>query len=139
MSYADNGCTSMFILNNEWQPTWQLHNARGHVALAMGAENNQELKLRTYEVPALNHTTPISTWPVIDKATSEKELHKLYEKLLDAKLKCYIFTDSMFGSSAQVQMEQTKNATDPKILVLGIFGPTEEIRNLTKHLSLARF
>lgn len=142
MPYADNGKTFMFICNIEWQPTWQLHNARGHVAIGLGATICKRAELLAYDIPALGATAHISTWPVIDKAANQSEIAKLYAELQSAQyddITVNIFTDSMFGASAQEQLRQTRETASPTILCIGLFGDGSKLKGLTKRLKLASF
>lgn len=144
MAYADNQNTFMFILNKNWEPAWQLHNARGHVAVGLGATIGQAANLLGYEIPALEMTAQISHWPVVDKAAKEAEINRLYLELKEANAQgddfvMNVFTDSMFGTSAEDQLAQTRNAKEPKILVIGLFGKSDVLKQLTKRLKLASF
>jgi hypothetical protein len=141
MAYADNKYSFMFILNKDWQPAWQLHNARGHVAVSLGAQAGEKAKLLDYEISALNTTVGISHYPVIDKGGHAKDVNRLFRELQEAPdgITYSIFTDSMFGASAEEQLQQTKQVTDPSILVIGMFGETEKLKVLSKRLSLATF
>lgn len=144
MSYANNDYSFMFILNFDWQPTWQLHNARGHVAVGLGAGLAKKAVLLDYEIPALDITAKISTWPVVDKAATQHGIDRLYAEIIEANkngagLIVNLFTDSMFGASAEDQLQQTKDAKEPKILVIGLFGESAYLKTLTKRLKLANF
>ncbi len=144
MPYADNDYSFMFILNFDWRPTWQLHNARGHVAVGLGAEVAERAALLDYEIPALGISARISTWPVVDKAATQHGIDRLYTEAMEAnkndtKLTVNLFTDSMFGASAEEQLQQTKDAKEPKILVIGLFGESAYLKSLTKRLKLASF
>ena len=143
MSYSDNGSSFMFVLNSEWQPAWQIHNARGHVAIGLAAQSHKEANLLTYETPALHANAHISMWPVIDKSATQLQLNKLYEEALklskEKQITLNFFTDSMFGASAADQMSQTKEAQSPTILAMGMFGDSKILKTLTKRLKLASF
>lgn len=139
MAYADNDYSFMFILNMDWQPTWQLHNARGHVAVSLGAQTQEKARLLDYEIPALDTMAKISHWPVIDKSGHQKGVDRLFREIQnETDLTMSLFTDSMFGTSAEDQLLQTKEASNPRILVIGLFGKTEKLKRLSKRLSLAK-
>jgi hypothetical protein len=144
MPYADNDYSFMFILNFDWRPTWQLHNARGHVAVGLGAQLAKKAALLDYEISALNITAKIPTWPVVDKAAAQHGIDRLYAEIMEAKkngadVTVNLFTDSMFGASAEGQLQQTKDAKEPKILIIGLFGESAYLKTLTKRLKLASF
>lgn len=143
MSYADNSASFVFVLNSDWQPKWQLHNARGHVAIGLAAHLHEETKLLDYKTPAFNASAHISTWPVIDKMATEQQLADLYNEALALsqanQITLNFFIDSMFGASAEEQLRQTEKAQSPRLLAIGIFGDSKVLRTLTKKLPLATF
>lgn len=137
--YADNQKKLAVIMNGKY-PIPQLQNGAFHAVLGLTAlVGTTAFELLNYDNDSLGIEAQISRFPnIVLSAKNGNQILKTYEEAKRLGLACNIFSGSMLGSSAEEQMQQTREATadtlNPMVVVL--FGEQEDLQPLTKKFSL---
>ena len=138
----DDNTRKLVVVLNEKQPLPVLFNAAVHcVAGIAGKMGPAELDLLNYLNQPLGLSSWISRYPnIILTARNASQVRRFYEEARDRQLMTNAFIDSMLGSSASVQLEQTSKALPDacQFIAAGAFGSAEELNPLTKRFSLLR-
>lgn len=141
MQYENNQSKFIAVINPQIEFP-QLMNALGHITAGIMAKanNSDEMEFLKYEFEA-NWAEPsaIALYPfIILKAKNNNQLKTLHLTVNEAGILHNVFTDSMLGSSATEQMEQTKNTKtdDLTYFCIVLFGNSETLTPLTKKFSL---
>ncbi len=139
--YADNDLKFAAILNAKI-PIPQLMNALGHMTagLISRATDPSQMNFLQYQFNS-DRLTPanISLYPfIILKSKNSNQLKNLHESVKDIGIIHNVFTNSMLGTSAIEQIENTKNTKSEDLIYFGIalFGDSQQLAELTRKFSL---
>ncbi|WP_264319661.1 DUF2000 domain-containing protein [Zarconia navalis] len=139
--YADNDSKFIAVLNRKIE-TPKLMNALGHMTVGLMAklpavDKSKPLKYEfeaSWADPSL-----ISLYPfILLAAKNNNQLKTLHLRANELGVCHNAFTDSMLGSSASEQQQQTKEVETDNLTYFGIviFGATEQLTDLTRKYSL---
>ncbi len=139
--YADNEFKFVAVVNPKIEIP-QLMNALGHMTAGLIAQADDvgQMKFLQYKFQA-DWAIPssISFYPfIILKAKNSNQLKTLHQAANDTGILHNIFTDSMLGTSALEQIENTKNTNPDSLTYFGVvlFAPSNQLTTLTRKFSL---
>ena len=122
----------------------KLMNCLAHITAGLVAKTNdlEMMQFLDYEFQkdTISSST-ISPYPfIILKAKNNNQLQTLHQSATVSKIAHNVFTESMLGSSALEQLENTQNSPIEDLTYFGIalFGSVEKIEALTRKFSIFR-
>ena len=138
--YADNTYKLVAVLNSKYE-TSQLMNALSHMTAGVVSQQDRQspIEFLDYRDADGSIHPRICRWSfVILKAKNSNQIRKLRRAIHDAELTYSDFVHTMFGASAQDQIERTEALPESELDYLGLcaFGPAEILNPLTKRFSL---
>ncbi|MBP2705868.1 DUF2000 domain-containing protein [Microbispora sp. RL4-1S] len=137
--YADNSKKFVAVLNKRF-PVPVLMNALGHLASGLGGiVPSSETEFLEYPCPAGDFVSSISRYPfIVLRSDNGNQLRTLAAAAGEQGLPRNVFTETMLGSSAEDQINATKNASAEELEYIGVlvFGDAEVLQPLTKKFSV---
>jgi hypothetical protein len=139
MAYQNNDYKYVAVLNSKVEIE-KLMNALGHMTAGLSSLcNHAEQRFLQYIDASETLHPAISFYPfIILKSKNGNQIRTLRNAAIDAGIKYNDFVDTMLGSSAEDQLQNTKNTEEPNLEYFGIclFGKAEELNKITKKFSL---
>ena len=140
MKYADNEYKFVAVLNRKI-PLPILLNALGHMAAGIGATEQQRDAMRFlhYEDANGGSHPNISKYPfIILAAKNGNQIRRFRQDVRGLDLPYTDFTNTMLGTSAADQLQQTRDCQEADLDYFGLctFGAAEQLDSLTKKFSL---
>ncbi len=129
------------VLVNKELESWQMANTVAHISGYMGNNIPKEQFVTADNfVTSDGKTLPRNTqYPIIIKRASEKELHKILQKLRETHLKHHVFIKEMQDTNNDAEITDTlKNQSEDDTIFygLGVFGSSDQVDALTKNFQL---
>ena len=138
-TYSDNQSKTVAILNPKIDIP-KLMNAVGHTTQGLSFKVSKNLNLLEYKFNAdWSQPASISLFPyILLEAKNNNQLKTLHRAVSDTQILHNVFTETMLGSSADQQMEQTliANPDDLIYFCIVLFGTAEELTPLTRKFSV---
>jgi len=140
--YADNHFKFVAVLNKKVELP-KLLNALGHISAGLTSlvKNIEDMAFLEY-LDGDNTLHPaISTYPfIVLSADNGNKIRTLRQMAIQGGILYNDFTDSMLSSSAESQLQQTKDSkeVDLEYYAIVLFGEAEKLTLLTKRFSLFR-
>lgn len=128
------------IINKEL-PSGVALNALAHMAIGLGTTlNSSQLHLDNYQDKDGNLYPNISGMPFIILRAKSGEIRKIVKAATDAGIARGVFLNTMTGGTYQEQLANTAQTPEEQLIYYGcvLFGPFEQVHELTKKLSLWR-
>ncbi|MDP2717236.1 MAG: DUF2000 domain-containing protein [Candidatus Micrarchaeota archaeon] len=127
---------------NEKIPLGRAMNALAHMALGLGhvVPNPERLELIDYpDADGKSHKL-VSKIPFIVLKANGTQLRKLREAALEKGIAAVDFPDTLIQDSWQEQLARTAQKNESELTYFGVclFGPWEEVTELTRKFSLWR-
>jgi hypothetical protein len=143
MSYEDNQSKTLVVTNPKIEIP-KLINAIGHATIGLASkassiESFQFLKYDFSPTAEWASASAISLFPyIVLEAKNNNQLKTLHRSVSEAGILHNVFTESMLGTSATEQMQQTLTANPDDLIYFCIvlFGTAEELTPLTRKFSL---
>jgi lysyl-tRNA synthetase class 2 len=128
------------VVNKDLEP-WQVANAVAHMTAIIGNELDKDrLVSGEHFVGADGVAIPRnSQYPIIVMRGDEKELHKLYQKITDAKLLHHVFIKEMQETTNDQEIVETLKSqamNDTTFYGVTLFAPNEQAEMFTKNFQL---
>ncbi|OGG06182.1 lysine--tRNA ligase [Candidatus Gottesmanbacteria bacterium RIFCSPHIGHO2_01_FULL_42_12] len=121
-------------------PAWQIMNTSGHIAAFLGNKLTDPFDTGKHFVTKDGMNMPRnSQYPVITLSATKDQLKPLAEKLLDSKLTHIFYVPEMMETTDDERLEQMlleKNKNQIVFAGIGIYGPKDEVDELTRDLAL---
>ena len=139
--YQDNH-RKFVVLMNQKQPLGRLINAATHIALGLSAKPGtplEQMDFLLYQNSENDLNACLSHFPVIVlKAKNGNQLRTVRQAAQAAGISCNTFVHTMLGTSADDQLQKTKNAHEMELdyLALILFGASSDLDPLTRKFSL---
>lgn len=124
---------------NKNLPTGVALNALGHMALGFGADlGKSPLLLDTYKDKDGNMYPNISRMPFIILRATPNEIRKTVKAAQEKNIPHSAFLNTMTGGGYQEQLDTTAQTPEESLIYYGcvLFGPFEQVHELTRKLSL---
>jgi len=128
------------VVNKDLEP-WRVVNAVAHMQAIIGNEvPKEQLVSGDYFVASGAATLPRnSQYPIIVMRADEKELHRLYEKVMAGNLKHHVFIKEMQDTSNDEEIAgalKEKQLQDITLYGVSFFAPNDIADDLTKNFQL---
>jgi len=139
--YQDNH-RKFVVLMNQKQPLGRLINAVTHIALGLSATpatSPEQMDFLPYQNREHDLNASVSRFPVIVlKAKNGNQLRTVRQAAQAAGIPCNVFVHTMLGTSAEDQLQKTKNAHEMELdyLALILFGASADLDPFTRKFSL---
>lgn len=130
----------IIIVRRDIEP-WQIANTIGHIAAYLGNKMKVSFDTGDYFVTKdeINHPRN-SQYPIIIKSTqSNEQLRNLFIKVRETNFLHHAFIKEMIDHTNDMDLQNAltnKYHHEIEYLGVGIFGPNEEVNQLTKKFSL---
>jgi hypothetical protein len=137
--YLDNQKKFTLVLNRRIA-VGPLINAASHLCIGLAGEM-EGMDILDYRAADRPGFARISCHPVIVlSADNSDQLRALYERAQAKSIRVNVFTASMIGRSADEQLAATAALLtgDMEFLAIGLFGPGDRLKELTRRHSLWR-
>ena len=132
---AQDFSKKMTVVLRESLASWQLANTIGHIAAYLGNKMKEPFDTGEYFASKDGINFPRnSQFAIIALSAKEEELKNLAAKLYGAKLPWIAYIQEMIDMIDDGEISEklsTINADQMDILGIGIFGPKEELKELT--------
>lgn len=128
------------IINKDL-PSGVALNALAHMTIGLGTTlTSSQLHLDNYQDKDGNSYPNISRMPFIILRGKSGEIRKIVKAAKDAGIASGVFLNTMTGGTYQEQLATTAQTPEEQLIYYGcvLFGPFEEVHELTKKLSLWR-
>lgn len=139
MLYSDNDYKFVAVLNRKI-PLPQLMNALGHMSAGLISQCQlADLEFLRYQDADGSAHPAISRYPfIILSAKNGNQIRTLRQSAMRLAIPFNDFVNTMLGSSAEQQMEQTQRTRESELEYFGIclFGRAEILNDLTRKFSL---
>lgn len=130
----------MTIVLREDLASWQLTNTVGHIAAYLGNKMSDPFDTGEYFVSKDGENLPRnSQFAIVALKATKGELGDLVTKVRDADLLYIVYVQEMIDMIDDEELAQKLNTVEVNklaILGIGIFGPKEQLKNLTGTLKL---
>ena len=130
----------MTIVLQEDLTSWQLTNTVGHIAAYLGNKMSEPFDTGEYFVSKDGINFPRnSQFAVVALRATKDELRSLAGKLHSTKLSWIVYVQEMIDIINDEELAKTLSevsAAEMNILGIGIFGPKDELKELTGALRL---
>ena len=139
MLYSDNDYKFVAVLNRKI-PLPQLMNALGHISAGLISQcKMDDLEFLCYQDADGSAHPAISRYPfIVLSAKNGNQIRTLRQSAMRLAIPFNDFVNTMLGSSAVQQMEQTQRTKESDLEYFGIclFGRAEIVNDLTHRFSL---
>lgn len=128
------------IINKDL-PSGVALNALAHMTIGLGTTlNSSQLHLDNYQDKDGNTYPNISRMPFIILRAKSGEIRKTVKAAKDADIVHGVFLNTMTGGTYQEPLANTAQTPEEQLIYYGcvLFGPFEQVHELTKKLSLWR-
>lgn len=130
----------MTVVLREDLASWQLTNTVGHIAAYLGNKMSEPFDTGEYFVSKDGTNFPRnSQFAVVALKATKDELKNLAAKLRDTKLSWIIYVQEMIDMINDEELAKALSiiqADEMNILGIGLFGPKDELKELTGALRL---
>jgi hypothetical protein len=130
----------MTVVLREDLASWQLTNTVGHIAAYLGNKMSDPFDTGAYFVSKDGKNLPRnSQFAIVALRATRDELGGLAKIVRDSKLLHIVYVQEMIDMIDDEELAQKLNTVETKemnILGIGIFGPKDELKNLTGALKL---
>lgn len=128
------------VINKDLEPGVAM-NALAHMTIGLGTSLSKDgLRLTDYKDQSGNIYPNISEMPFIILRGKSNEIKKSVLAAREQKILHGAFIETMTGGTYQEQLENTLKTSEDNIVFYGcvLFGPIEQVQEITKKLSLYR-
>lgn len=137
---AQDFSKKMTIVLREDIASWQLTNTIGHIAAYLGNKMSDPFDTGEYFVSKDDVNFPRnSQFPIVTLRATKDELKDLAVKLRDTNLSWIVYVQEMVDMIDDDELAKalrTVPSEEMDILGIGIFGPQDELKELTNKLQL---
>lgn len=130
----------MTIVLREDLASWQLTNTVGHIAAYLGNKMSDPFDTGEYFVSKDGESLPRnSQFAIVTLKATKDELGDLVTRVRDSDLLYIVYVQEMIDMIDDEELAQKLNTVEANkldILGIGIFGPREQLKNLTGTLKL---
>jgi|SRR3989344_2548230 len=120
--------------------SWQLTNTIGHIAAYLGNKMSEPFDTGEYFVSKNGVKFPRnSQFPIVTLRATKDELKSLATKLYDSNLSWIVYVQEMIDIIDDEELTKalrTVSSGEMNILGIGMFGPMDELKELTSMLRL---
>ena len=139
--YQDNSRKFVVILNQK-QNAGLLMNALSHTVGGLISKQSERLDQMEF-LPYMDRDgvfdAHISRFPfIVLKAKNGNQIRTVRQAAQEAGIPFNVFTDTMFGASAEDQLQRTRGTKEAELdyIAIGLFGPSVDLDKMTRKFSL---